>query len=134
MRKHNGLYGHFVRIENVVGPGHPDVCYCLKGIEGHIELKFREDAPARTTTPVFKHEGLRDDQIAWISWRIRHRGRVWIVAQVGPAIYAVPGSHYATFNDMPLHQLAKAAHWSETGVITASDWAAFRGLLMGPAR
>lgn len=117
-----GHAGHFARVENAVGPGYPDVNYCVKTVEGHIELKFRFDEPKRIDTAVFGNGGLRDDQIAWISTRCRHGGRVWILVQVKKTLYLLPGSCALVFNSLTCHDIDKMSTWSATGNIPAGVW------------
>lgn len=113
MRNAIGHRGHFSRVEFNPTEGHPDVSYCIKGIEGHIELKYLPRAPAKITTSVFTdHHGLRPSQIAWIHTRVKHGGRVAIVGQVGEMIYVVPGYLYRRFNQFTAHELAKASIWA----------------------
>lgn len=116
-----GHRGHFTRVEFNPTAGIPDVCYVIHGTEGWLELKFREDVPARiTTTPVFHSGGLRDEQVAWIYTHVRHGGRAHVLAQVESMLYLVPGSFARTFNAMTMHQLAKASEWQDGG--RKIDW------------
>lgn len=112
IRTNIGHRGHFSRIEFNSTGGYPDLSYCIKGIEGHAELKYIDRAPVRMTTPVFTDDhGLRPSQIAWIHTRIKHGGRVMIVAQVGDIVFVVPGTEYRRFNQLTYFQLSKAALW-----------------------
>lgn len=70
---------HFERIENAVASGGPDVDFCIKGIEGKIELKYAQKHPVRETTPVLgKGNGLRRSQVIWIAKRLHAGGRVFV--------------------------------------------------------
>lgn len=122
IRNNIGQRGHFTRIEFNPEAGVPDVDYCLKGEEGKIELKYIARAPSRDNTQVFGEHGLRDSQIAWIHTRVRHGGRVWILAQIDRGLYLVPGTQCRYFNSLPLHLIAKASHWSAMFPITPNDW------------
>jgi hypothetical protein len=128
IRNNLGHRGHFSRIEFNPTEGHPDVSYCIKGIEGHMELKFIPRAPARMTTAVFTdHHGLRDSQKAWIHTRVKHKGRVAIVAQVGEIIFVVPGFEWRRFNQMTYFDLGKACIWGDR-----PGWASLYGALIEP--
>lgn len=122
IRDNVGHMGHFTRLEFNPDAGVPDVDYCVKSVEGKIELKYREDQPARDRTPVFKNGGLRDSQIAWIYTRVRHGGRVWILAQVYRTLYLVPGTHARTFNTYSLDALAEAALWLGASPLPSKGW------------
>lgn len=113
IRANVGHRGHFSRIEYNPSAGYPDLSYCIKGEEGHIELKHIDQAPVRPTTQVFGEKGLRDAQIAWAHTRCKHGGRVYIVARVGLVIFVVPGIHCRRFNQMTYFQLGKAAIWCD---------------------
>lgn len=98
----------WVRVENPVCPGTPDVNYAIRSIEGWIELKFREDYPKRKTTRVFDDEtGLSAEQKIWINRRILHGGTVWICAGVADLILFIPGSYASSFNRLALDTLLK---------------------------
>lgn len=117
-----GHRGHFTRIEFNPEAGVPDVDFCIKGSDGKIELKHAHAAPARSTSKVFGEHGLRTSQITWIFTRRRHGGNVWILAQVGRSFYLVCGDYARTFNQMTLHQIAKASSWSADAPIAQEDW------------
>lgn len=127
----NGLkeVGHLidlVRVENMVGPGTPDVNYCAnnnrRGLvrEGWIELKHVGELPKRDGTPVFGAGGLRDEQIVWISQRVRRGGRVYILAQMAEGIALLKGYHARNFNDMCLSEIGENACWLHAG--DSPDW------------
>jgi hypothetical protein len=93
-------------------PGIPDVDFCVRGIEGKIELKDRPQPPVRANTPAFGEEkGLRGDQIGWISRRVKHRGRVFILGEVGRLVFLVGGWHARQFNSMTIADLQINAVW-----------------------
>lgn len=128
IRDNVGHRGHFSRIEFNPTDGYPDTSYCIKGEEGHMELKYVERAPARENTPCFGDQhGLRPAQIGWIHTRIKHRGRVYIVGGVGDLILVVPGTECRAFNQMTYFQLGKAGL-----VIAQGDWEGFLAALKRP--
>ncbi len=65
------------RVENVVGPGHPDVNYA----GGDLELKVLECFPARPTTLVCMPE-FTGEQAGWLLQRQRAGGRAFLMARV----------------------------------------------------
>ncbi len=72
---------HFVRVEDSLGSGFPDVSWASSGVEGILELKHRDDWPARPGTPVkFRH--LSEDQVLWLSDRGRAGGNAKLLAQI----------------------------------------------------
>lgn len=70
------------RVENVVGPGHPDVNYA----GGDIELKAFGDWPARPDTPIHvpKYTGT---QAGWLCRRWRAQGLSWLMVRVGGRVW-----------------------------------------------
>lgn len=91
--------GHYVRVENAVGNGDPDVDFCVRGVEGKIELKWVPKFPALPTTPVLgEHKGLRSSQKVWIETRLHHGGHVIIAVGVKDQVYWFPGSEARQVN------------------------------------
>jgi hypothetical protein len=73
--------GHFERLENMVGVGRPDVNYCVRGVEGNIELKWAERWPARANVPLaLPHYTPR--QRNWHRVRLSAGGRVYVLLEV----------------------------------------------------
>jgi hypothetical protein len=70
------------RVENVVGPGHPDVNYA----GGDIELKAMVEWPKRPGTTV-KVPHLTGEQIGWGLNRARAGGRWFLMVRVGSEWY-----------------------------------------------
>jgi len=65
MKKNIGHLGHFSRVEShETSSGIPDVDYCIRGVEGHIELKF-----ARGKIPK-----IRGTQVRWFRDRAKQGG------------------------------------------------------------
>lgn len=75
------LYGHFARIENMVGVGTPDVSYCIEGHEGFIENKWRASWP-RDARDVVTLDHFTPAQRIWIRQRIAAGGRVYVLLEV----------------------------------------------------
>lgn len=127
IRTNVGHRGHFSRVEYNVVEGYPDTSYCIRGIEGHMELKFVAQAPVKATSKCFGDHGLRPAQVGWIHTRVKNGGRVYIVAGVGQIILVVPGTECRGFNEMTYFQLGKA------GVtIAPGDWEGFLAALKAP--
>lgn len=64
-------YGHFERIEShETAIGTPDVNYCIKGYQNHLELKYTE-----------KEKGcvLRPAQCRWFTARVKAEGQPWLL-------------------------------------------------------
>ena len=67
-------YGHFCRVEShEVSDGIPDVDFCIKGTESHIELKFGNKHK-------IKKGFIRPSQVRWFRNRIKAGGRPWLFA------------------------------------------------------
>lgn len=86
-------FGHFVRVENMIGSGHPDVNYCLTGVEGNIENKWRSRWPAKPED-VVTLDHFTPQQRIWIRQRCAARGRVYVFLEIEhplPCYYLLPG-------------------------------------------
>src|SRR5262245_18814529 len=73
LRDRMKLVGHFARIENMVGRGMPDVTYCIRSIEGFIELKHADAWPVRPDT-VLELKHYTPQQRIWSQWRMKAGG------------------------------------------------------------
>lgn len=80
MRSTIAKSGHWQRIEDGLSMGVPDVNYCIRGVEGWIELKEIADWPVRDKTPVsFRWER---EQRFWAKKRGKAGGNVWLLLYV----------------------------------------------------
>lgn len=73
---------HFVRVENAVGKGTPDLSYCIPGNpprEGWLELKCITHWP-RSDTVLIHH--FTPEQKMWIRKRSLAGGNVWVLLKV----------------------------------------------------
>jgi len=109
-----------MRVENLVQDGPPDVNGCCQCVEFWIELKYADEPPARDSTKVFGKGGLRDSQIVWIYKRVKHGGRVWILAQCGLALFLVSGRYCRVFNEWTYPELLEFSTWYHVG--KKRDW------------
>lgn len=86
IKRGTGSTGHWVRIENRVESGTPDVNGCFthdgKGVDAWIELKTRDSWPKRLTTPI-KLPHFTDEQKKWLLARRRSGGRSFLFVRVG---------------------------------------------------
>ena len=90
------------RVENVVGPGHPDVNYC----GGDIELKAMADFPVRVDTAI-KVPEFTGEQAGWLLKRQEAGGRAWLLVRVG--------QWWFLFDALAAHQIFK-------GELTQEEW------------
>jgi hypothetical protein len=104
--------GHFERIEShETAVGTPDVNYCIRGYNNHIELKYTE-----------KDNGciLRPSQCGWFKKRIKAKGQPWLLLQAnirGTRGYAlIPGT-----NVPPLVRTKDVQDWLEAGIMVWKD-------------
>lgn len=121
LRSGLGRFGHWHRIENIVGDGTPDVNYAMSGAEGWLELKCIESIPARKDTQLFGLNGLRPEQIEWLVARSRH-GRAFIFARASDHIFLVPGRHAPVFNAATLSRLKELSVFYHQGRMVRSKW------------
>jgi len=115
-------YGHWIRVENRIELGTPDVNGCVRGHDVWLELKYSKKVlPA--TSP-FKKRGLSKEQVIWLQERAGVGGNAWIVAGVGRHVYFLLPVYASSFNDMSLRAIQAASSATlERGV---------RNLVSGP--
>lgn len=82
LRKKVALQGRWVRVENRVGPGTPDVYYIVDGISGWLELKQTDAWPAREDT-IVKFDHFTFEQKDWLEKENSRGGRVHVLVQIG---------------------------------------------------
>lgn len=74
-------FGHFDRIENMLGRGMPDVTYCLSGVEGFVENKWRLRWPAKPED-IVTLDHFTPQQRIWIQQRTNAGGRVFVFLEI----------------------------------------------------
>jgi hypothetical protein len=100
---------HYSRIESPTSPGFPDVhCQIAPGCSPTLELKFSENPNSQY--PFKDKKGMRRSQIKWIRENIRSGGTVWIIAEVTPHIYIIPGKFAGDINGATHKQLMEMAY------------------------
>jgi len=88
---------HYSRIESPTSPGFPDVhCQIAHGCTSTLELKFSESPTSQH--PFKDKKGMRRSQVIWIRENLRSGGVVWIIAEVSPHIYIIPGKYAGQIN------------------------------------
>ena len=96
----------YTRIESPISPGFPDVhCQIEPGCSPTLELKFSKQSNAKI--PFTENYGMRRSQIKWIRESIRYGGVVWIIAEVTPLIYIIPGTRAGDINGATHLKLAQ---------------------------
>ena len=126
LRKNMQGYGHWIRVENAVELGTPDVNGCCqyqgKSIDVWIELKAIDEWPKRATTRV-KLKRFTDEQKQWLIDRRKAGGKAFLFIRVGREYFLFkPGIAYHIEN-MTQAQWRKHAHFFAIGSI---DWDSFR--------
>lgn len=101
--------GQYSRIESGdTCPGFPDVhCQFSNGSSATLELKFARNPNARI--PFTDKHGLRQSQVIWIRDNLRYSGRVFIIAEVPPEIFVIPGASAKKFNGATRPELLEMA-------------------------
>jgi hypothetical protein len=92
-------FGHFERVENMTGRGFPDIDYCITGVEGKIESKWRERWPSASTA-VVTLEHFTAAQRLWIRARAAAGGRTYVALQVSrpvPTYFLLDGEWAAMY-------------------------------------
>lgn len=73
MDKGMGELGHFSRVEShETSSGIPDVDYCIRGIENHVELKFGKN----------KRPKIRGTQTRWFRHRVKAGGHPYLFTHI----------------------------------------------------
>lgn len=81
-RKNLAPYGMLVRVESpLTRLGIPDVCYCLLGNSGWLELKALERWPVRSTTAL-RIDHLKLEQVLFLESWTRARGKAHLLLRV----------------------------------------------------
>lgn len=126
LRKNMRGHGHWIRIENSVELGTPDVNGCMDGEEIWIELKALKDWPKRASTQV-KIKHYTKEQKQWILDRHHAGGNAFLFARVAREYFLFkPGA--AQFVDkMTREQWHEYAHMHS---INRVDWDEFRRKLL----
>jgi hypothetical protein len=124
---------HFVRVENRIGDGDPDVYYRIGGVAGHIELKYTPTHPTLALNQVLtKGKGMRRSQIIWASREIWVGGMVWLIVGTPRMTWAFDLRRHDApsmdaFATRELHEYDALADWrSDQG-----DWDQLITLLRG---
>lgn len=107
------------RVENVVGPGHPDVDYA----GGNIELKHLAEWPRRLSTlvQVPKYTG---EQAGWLAQRWKAGGLSWLMVRAGPAWFLFDGwTALSIYRGLPQHVWHEEAAMVYPGNVRG--WAGF---------
>lgn len=76
------LLTHCVRLEEITSVGVPDVNCCCNGVEFWLELKVVRE----------KRIQFRFSQVAWITARCGHGGRVFLLARDGDDLIVISGT------------------------------------------
>lgn len=97
------------RIENSLGYGYPDVSYCLKGLEGHFELKWLTELPKRDST-IVKVEHYTSHQAAWLRRRWEAQGNVGILLKAGREYFYITFPELVMFNSTMTKARLKLDH------------------------
>lgn len=96
--KHLKPLGHIDDIEShASSPGIPDKGFCIRGIEGYVELKHTDDDNAPRIRPT---------QLSWFRRRVENGGRCYLLAKLKDVHVLFDGKHVAD-----LGKLRKTSHW-----------------------
>ena len=99
IKNHMKGIGIFTRIENSFFKGIPDVNFLIDGIEGWIELKYREKFPVRTNTPI-RLQHFTKEQKLWHKNRVENGGRTFLFVKVDKTYYLFKGKNIQLVGDM----------------------------------
>ena len=83
--------GHYTRVENLVGPGTPDVHYCVSSRSGWMEVKYTDKFPLEHPVLV--------SQMIWLEQHLRAGGRACICVGYKKLVYFVPADVCREINE-----------------------------------
>jgi len=116
-------HGHFVRVENAVESGTPDINFCNNyGVDHWIECKHVAKWPTRNATALRVHHFTAEQRL-WLAQRIKAGGNAWVLLQVGKDYLLFDGGWAAAY----------LGHESRAGVEAGAvslDWAEIVGILV----
>lgn len=95
LRKHLSPFGVLQRIESPTAEGIPDVCYCLSGVSGWLELKHTH-LPMRERTKL-SVRSLTYQQVTWHEAWAKAGGRAFTFLRIpltGYALFNVEGTRW----------------------------------------
>lgn len=78
LRTRLGAYGMVERVENTANVGTPDLCYCLTGVTGWLELKYEKSIPS---DHLFIRK-LTREQVVWAENWHRADGRAGLLLRI----------------------------------------------------
>lgn len=105
------------RVENVVGPGHPDVNYA----GGDIELKAMKAFPKRDGTTVTVPE-FTGEQAGWLLQRSQAGGRAWLMVRVGKEWFLFDAVRaYGVYVGLTQARWREFADWHAVGLTSKAD-------------
>lgn len=104
------------RVENILGPGHPDIDYT----HGNIELKALESFPARPHTKV-NIETFTGEQAGWLLQRQRAGGRAWLLVRVSTEWFLFDAeAAYEVYKGATSQRWRELAVWTGTHLSTSA--------------
>lgn len=107
--------GRWERVENGIVDGMPDVNFCVKGVEGWVELKVARELPGPRTERkgVFTYN--RGLSLSQVNWHLKQQsvgGRSFVFAfVVANGYYLWHGNDVERFNAATLEELGAGAIW-----------------------
>lgn len=112
-------YGHAEAIENSAGVGNPDINYCIEGVDGWIECKYRREFPARDSTPALG-KCFKPSQPIWFKKRLDAGAKhLFILPRIEDEFFLIPGEYYSTVEAMNRSELNQTAVWrGESGYLS----------------
>lgn len=129
LRKNMRGYGHWVRIENKVEKGTPDVNGCFnhngKGVDVWIELKSLREWPVRATTCI-RLPHFTKEQKQWLLDRAEAGGRAFLFVRVEREYFLFSAARAQVVEQLTREQWYKAARAHYTNRVT---WDHFRSIL-----
>jgi hypothetical protein len=129
LKKNMQGYGHWIRVENAVEIGTPDVNGCCKqngySFEVWIELKSRPAWPKRASTPVTLPH-FTDEQKQWLIDRHRAGGAAFLFARVAREYFLFTPARAYMIETLPREEWYKVSTFHSKNRV---DWEQFRRAL-----
>jgi hypothetical protein len=126
----DGTLNRIDRVENPLVDGMFDVNYCIKGVEGWIELKAPTE-PRRASTKLFaSNHRLSQSQLNWCLRQRHAKGHCWILISTDIRWILIHSGYVNGINDATVEELIEMSFWHQIKPIRGKEkWQALLMIL-----
>ena len=114
------------RIENIMVTGMPDINYCMRGVDGWIELKSPKE-PKRETTALFsQNHKVTQEQKNWFLQQRNAGGSAYFLIATDKRWMLIHGNWADSINEMTVNELVNVSMWHEYRPVKKPSWSELR--------